>query len=203
MTYTVVVRALCEFSAKVADLDLRFTPSPTAQEGIAGHRRVVARRGAGYESEVALQGRYQGLEVRGRADGYDPTANRLEEIKTHRGDLSRQPANHRQLHWAQAKVYGWLLCQARQLDSIEVALVYLDVDSDRQTVFSEQHAATDLQRFFERQCRCFLAWARLRSGAWPSATATSRHWAFPTHSFARASASWPRPCTKRSAPAAA
>lgn len=160
MTYTVAVRALCEFSAKVADLDLRFTPSPTAQEGIAGHRRVVARRGAGYESEVALQGRYQGLEVRGRADGYDPTANRLEEIKTHRGDLSRQPANHRQLHWAQAKVYGWLLCQARQLDSIEVALVYLDVDSDRQTVFSEQHAATDLQRFFERQCRCFLAWAQ-------------------------------------------
>ncbi|MEB3898723.1 ATP-dependent DNA helicase [Pseudomonas juntendi] len=160
MTYTVAVRALCEFSAKVADLDLRFTPSPTAQEGIAGHRRVVARRGAGYESEVALQGRYQGLEVRGRADGYDPAANRLEEIKTHRGDLSRQPANHRQLHWAQAKVYGWLLCQARQLDSIEVALVYLDVDSDRQTVFSEQHAATDLQRFFERQCRCFLAWAQ-------------------------------------------
>lgn len=160
MTYTVAVRALCEFSAKVGDLDLRFTPSPTAQEGIAGHRRVVARRGAGYQSEVALQGEYQGLEVRGRADGYDPAANRLEEIKTHRGDLARQPGNHRQLHWAQAKVYAWLLCQARQLDSIEVALVYLDVDSDRQTVISEQHTATDLQRFFESQCRCFLAWAQ-------------------------------------------
>ncbi|MFV3325968.1 ATP-dependent DNA helicase [Pseudomonas sp. NY15372] len=160
MTYTVAVRALCEFSAKVGDLDLRFTPSPTAQEGIAGHRRVVARRGAGYQSEVALQGEYQGLEVRGRADGYDPAANRLEEIKTHRGDLARQPGNHRQLHWAQAKVYAWLLCQARQLNSIEVALVYLDVDSDRQTVISEQHTATDLQRFFESQCRCFLAWAQ-------------------------------------------
>ena len=33
MTYTVAVRALCEFSAKVGDLDLRFTPSPTAQKG--------------------------------------------------------------------------------------------------------------------------------------------------------------------------
>lgn len=164
MTYTVAVRALCEFSAKVGDLDLRFTPSPTAQEGIAGHRRVVARRGAGYQSEVALQGEYQGLEVRGRADGYDPAANRLEEIKTHRGDLARQPGNHRQLHWAQAKVYAWLLCQARQLDSIEVALVYLDVDSDRQTVISEQHTATDLQRFFESQCRCFLAWAQAQEG---------------------------------------
>ncbi|UVK80921.1 ATP-dependent DNA helicase [Pseudomonas sichuanensis] len=160
MSYTVAVRALCEFSAKVGDLDLRFTPSPTAQEGIAGHRRVVARRAAGYEAEVALEGEYQGLRVRGRADGYDPAGNRLEEIKTHRGDLARQPDNHRQLHWAQAKVYGWLLCQARQLTDIEVALVYLDIDSDSQTVISERHSAADLQQFFHTQCQRFLAWAR-------------------------------------------
>ncbi|PAV70256.1 hypothetical protein WR25_04367 [Diploscapter pachys] len=76
MSYTVAVRALCEFSAKVGDLDLRFTPSPSAQEGIAGHRRVVAKRGADYEPEVALEGQYQGLRVRGRADGYDPARNR-------------------------------------------------------------------------------------------------------------------------------
>ncbi|AZL68967.1 ATP-dependent DNA helicase [Pseudomonas oryziphila] len=160
MSYTVAVRALCEFSAKVGDLDLRFTPSPTAQEGIAGHRRVVARRAAGYEAEVALEGEYQGLRVRGRADGYDPEGNRLEEIKTHRGDLARQPDNHRQLHWAQAKVYGWLLCQAQQLTDIEVALVYLDIDSDSQTVISERHSAADLQQFFHTQCQRFLAWAR-------------------------------------------
>lgn len=160
MSYTVAVRALCEFSAKVGDLDLRFTPSPTAQEGIAGHRRVVARRPAGYEAEVALEGEYQGLRVRGRADGYDPAGNRLEEIKTHRGDLARQPANHRQLHWAQAKVYAWLLCQTRQLADIEVALVYLDIDSDSQTVISERHSAAELQQFFEAQCQRFLAWAR-------------------------------------------
>ncbi|WP_236450071.1 hypothetical protein, partial [Pseudomonas syringae] len=48
--YVVAVRALCEFTAKVGDLDLRFTPSPTAQEGIAGHRTVAARRGADYQA---------------------------------------------------------------------------------------------------------------------------------------------------------
>lgn len=159
MSYSVAVRALCEFSAKVGDLDLRFTPSPTAQEGIEGHRRVVARRAAGYESEIPLEGEYQALRVRGRADGYDPVCNRLEEIKTHRGDLARQPANHRQLHWAQAKVYAWLMCQARQLPAIEVALVYLDVDNDGQTLISEHYTAGDLQVFFEAQCQRFLAWA--------------------------------------------
>jgi len=162
LSYSVAVRALCEFSAKVGDLDLRFTPSPTAQEGIEGHQRVVARRAAGYESEITLEGQFEGLRVRGRADGYDPACNRLEEIKTHRGDLARQPANHRQLHWAQAKVYGWLMCQARQLASIEVALVYLDVDSDSQTLFSEHCTAAELQAFFQVQCQRFLGWAQFQ-----------------------------------------
>ena len=127
VSYRVAVRALCEFTAKQGDLDLRFTPSPTAQEGIAGHGQVAARRGEGYEREVALEGHYRNLQVRGRADGYDPATNRLEEVKTYRGYLTRQPDNHRQLHWAQAKVYGWLLCQARGLPSLSIALVYYDV----------------------------------------------------------------------------
>ncbi|RWU19211.1 ATP-dependent DNA helicase [Pseudomonas alkylphenolica] len=159
MSYRVAVRALCEFSAKEGDLDLRFTPSPTAQEGIIGHQRVVARRGPGYEAEISLEGQYGALQVRGRADGYDPLLNRLEEIKTHRGDLARQPLNHRQLHWAQAKVYGWLLCQQRQLDGINLALVYLDVDSDTQTLIEQHLSAQALEEFFNAQCRVFLQWA--------------------------------------------
>ena len=61
LSYKVAVRALCEFTAKVGDLDLRFTPSPTAQEGMAGHAMVVSRRGADYQAELPLSGEYQGL----------------------------------------------------------------------------------------------------------------------------------------------
>lgn len=49
MSYSIAVRALCEFTAKVGDLDLRFTPSPTALEGIVGHRTVASRRSEGYQ----------------------------------------------------------------------------------------------------------------------------------------------------------
>ena len=107
---TVAVRALCEFSAKEGSLDLRFTPAPTALQGIKGHMEVTARRAPQYERETPLAGSYRHLRVRGRADGYDPALNRLEEIKTHRGDVERIPHNHRQLHWAQAKVYAYLMC---------------------------------------------------------------------------------------------
>jgi DNA excision repair protein ERCC-2 len=159
LSYSVAVRALCEFTAKVGDLDLRFTPSPSAQEGIVGHRTVASRRSAHYQNEVALEGEYEQLKVRGRADGYDPDSNRLEEVKTYRGDLKDQPANHRQLHWAQVKVYGWLMCQKLGLDEIELALVYFDIVGEGETLLKQRFAAPDLERFFNQQCALFLDWA--------------------------------------------
>ncbi|MGY6567136.1 MAG: ATP-dependent DNA helicase [Halomonadaceae bacterium] len=157
--YRVAVRALCDFTAREGDLDLRFTPSPSAREGIAGHALVAGRRGQSYERELALSGHYRGLAVSGRADGFDPALNRLEEIKTHRGDLSRMPANQRALHWAQVKVYGALLCAERGLDALTLALVYFDIGSERETLLTEQASATELTVFFEAQCERFLSWA--------------------------------------------
>ena len=157
--YTVAVRALCEFTAKSGDLDLRFTPTPTAQEGIAGHTLVASRRGDGYEKEVSLSGTFGPLRVRGRADGYDPQQKQLEEIKTFRGDLARMPDNHRQLHWAQLKIYGHLLCHARGLDKLRLALVYFDVGSQKETLITEHADAETLRAFYELHCSRFLAWA--------------------------------------------
>ncbi|WGG48543.1 ATP-dependent DNA helicase [Rugamonas sp. DEMB1] len=157
--YTVAVRALCEFTAKAGDLDLRFTPSPTAQEGIAGHGVVTARRGPHYQSEIGLSGDYGPLRVRGRADGYDPQLGQLEEIKTYRGDLARMPDNHRRLHWAQLKIYGHLLCRQLGLARLRLALVYFDIGSQQETVLHEEHDAAELQTYFEQQCALFLRWA--------------------------------------------
>ena len=159
MKYTVSVRALCEFTAKHGDLDLRFTPSPSAIEGMAGHALVVSRRDAQYQSEVVLEGDYQSLLVRGRADGYDPANNQLEEIKTFRGDLHAMADNKRALHWAQVKVYGWLLCKAKGLDAINLALIYFDIATADETPLVEQFSAATLKAFFDAQCELFLAWA--------------------------------------------
>ena len=159
-TYTVTVRALCEFTAKHGDLDLRFTPSPSAQEGIAGHAIVASRRGPDYEAEVTLEGAFEELRVRGRADGYDPVKNLLEEVKTFRGDLHAMANNKRTLHWAQVKIYGHLLCQSRGLEHITLALVYFDVASLHETPLLESFEAADLKIYFDALCACFLVWAR-------------------------------------------
>ena len=157
--YSVAVRALCEFTARAGDLDSRFTPAPSGLEGMAGHAAVTARRGSDYETEVPLSGLHENLLVRGRADGYDPAANQLEEIKTYRGRLESVRDNHRAAHWAQARVYGHLLCQARGLAQLRVALVYFNVATEEETVLVETHEAAALAAFFEEQCGRFLAWA--------------------------------------------
>lgn len=162
MTCTVAVRALCEFTAKAGDLDLRFTPSATALEGFAGHAIVASRRaqrGDGYEAEVSVSGEFDGLIVRGRADGYDAQCQRIEEVKTYRGDLDAMPANRRALHWAQVQVYGALLCAQRGLAEVELALVYFDVATQDETVLTERHSAASLQNLFEERCRRFRDWA--------------------------------------------
>ncbi|GAA6119189.1 ATP-dependent DNA helicase [Acidovorax sp. FG27] len=187
MTYTVAVRELCEFTAKAGDLDLRFTPAPTALEGVAGHTVVAGRRGAGYEREVTLAGDWREgarhLRVRGRADGFDAAAGRLEEVKTFKGRLDRQPASHRALHWAQAKVYGWLLCEARQLAAIDVALVYFDIGSQQETVLTEHCTAEALRAHFDTQCRRFVAWAEQEVAHRAARNAALAALAFPFGAF--------------------
>jgi DNA excision repair protein ERCC-2 len=159
-TYTVAVRALCEFTAKRGDLDLRFTPSPTAQQGMAGHKLVSSRRDDRYQTEISLSDNFGPLHVRGRADGYDPGLNQLEEIKTYRGKLDAIPENHRHLHWAQARIYGWLCCKKLGLREIRVALVYFNIATEQETVFAETQSADTLHEHFREQCGRFLDWAR-------------------------------------------
>ena len=65
-TYTVTVRALCEVAAKQGYLDLRFTPSPTSQQGIAGHQSVASNRSASYRRELTVSGVYRRMIVRAR-----------------------------------------------------------------------------------------------------------------------------------------
>ena len=153
------VRTLCDFAARSGDLDHRYTPAPSSEEGIAGHRRVVARRGPGYRGEVPLRGECGGLLLSGRADGYDGAANRLEEIKTHRGDLARIGPGQRALHRAQLRAYGALLCRAEGLATITLSLVYLDIQRERETPLTEEADAVTLWGELEALCGRYLAWA--------------------------------------------
>jgi hypothetical protein len=157
--YTISVRSLCEFTAKRGDLDRRFTPAATALEGIKSQQTIAARRGLDYETEIALEGVWGRLRVRGRADGYDPRRRCLEEIKTIRGQPEDIPENRRLLHWAQLQTYGALFCRVRGLQEIALALVYFDVASQTETELRQVFGADELEAVLAQRCQAFSGWA--------------------------------------------
>jgi DNA excision repair protein ERCC-2 len=179
VTYHVSVKALCSFTAKRGDLDMRFTPAPSALDGIQGHRIVASRRGSNYKAELSLQTEVGELTVRGRADGYDVGAARLDECKTFRGDFDRIPSNRHALHWAQVQTYGAQLCRRDALSEVELALVYFDIDNQEETILKERFTAARLEALFAERCEQFAAWARFESARSELRNASLRSMQFP------------------------
>ncbi|WP_144777302.1 ATP-dependent DNA helicase [Marinobacter maritimus] len=155
----VAVRTLCEFAAREGDLDFRYTPAPSAEEGIAGHQAIQGKRGYGYKSEYSLTGECMGLSLYGRADVYNPHSGLLEEIKTHRGDVSRIRPHQRALHRAQLRAYGALLCRQENRKTLKLSLVYFDIGKNRETPLTETAKADELWQELEVLCGHYRLWA--------------------------------------------
>jgi len=163
--FTVQIRELVEFVLRRGDLGggRDFTGPGRAVAGIRGHQRVQRARPAGYQKEVRLARDVEDselvLRVQGRIDGLLETAEGvlLEEIKT------VQPGWRgvaRPLDWAQARIYGAIHARDRGLAGLEIQLTYLDLETGREAVFRERHAAADLEAFFVATADAYLAWIR-------------------------------------------
>jgi DNA excision repair protein ERCC-2 len=154
----VAVKTLVEFAAKAGSLDRKFTPAPSGQEGIEGHKRVVANRPDHYQAEVSLSIQYGDLSIRGRADGYSTDKHCIEEIKTFYGDVEKIRENHRKLHWAQVKFYGWMYCVEKQCDFINLALIYFHLGDYKEYRFEEKWTADDLKIYCEKLAEKYCQW---------------------------------------------
>lgn len=130
--HTVSVKALVEFAARSGSLDRKFTPAPTGLQGIEGHNRVTRTRPENYQKELALSIHTNSMLIRGRADGYCVNTHCIEEIKTFYGDFNQIPENHRQLHWAQVKFYGWMLGRQKNVEKVNLALIYFHLKDEKE-----------------------------------------------------------------------
>ncbi len=157
---SVSVKQLCDFAARSGSLEFRYTPAPSSDEGMAGHRTVQERRPEPYLAEHPLSGVCEGLIVGGRVDGYfaDDHACYLEEIKTHRGNLARIGPGKRDLHWAQLKVYGALFCHLHRRSEISLRLTYFEVRKEEEIQEDEVYAAEDLWQFLRDLCQRYCRW---------------------------------------------
>jgi Rad3-related DNA helicase len=154
----IAVKTLVEFAAKSGSLDRKFTPSPSGWEGIEGHKHVTSNRPETYQTELGLSIEYGGIIFRGRADGYAPDSHCIEEIKTFYGEVDLIPENYHELHWAQAKCYGWMLCTRSQCDYVNVAIIYFNLSTQKEYRFEQHWNAHDLKLYCESLAQKYCDW---------------------------------------------
>ncbi len=136
------------------DINFRFTGRSTAIEGIRGHQQIQKKRGYVAEKPVLLMVRHNGyeIEVQGRVDGFDDSSTppMAEEIKTLRVPVSDLPDAVRDLHLAQLRLYGHLLCEMQGFEWIRLRLCYLNLNDDSETLVEKCFSRSALARFFDQ-----------------------------------------------------
>ena len=112
----VSVGQLVAFVARSGDLGGSGTAGPTAQQGVAGHTWLAKQKPKCWQAEVSLKRSFSineiDLQLAGRVDFVRVEPGKpllVEEVKTCLGDPRRDFGASD--HWAQAKMYGFLLAQ--------------------------------------------------------------------------------------------
>ncbi len=164
--YAISVRDLAAFCHRAGDIDHRFTPSPTAEQGMAGHRRVYRRRPESYRPEYAVAAVFglAGVDlcIRGRADGYDPERGLVEEIKTCRVPADSIPEAVTRLHLAQGRIYAALIAAREECEALTVRLTWFNIDTGEEHAVEQRYDRRELDEFLAATLERFDRWlARL------------------------------------------
>jgi DNA excision repair protein ERCC-2 len=160
-TFKVSVTELAHFCCRTGDVNLGAERTPSAQQGMEGHKKRQAQWPEAYQKEVAISQSYQGQHcswlLSGRLDGLLLSAHAIpiiEEIKTTYHAKASLPDAQKNLHLAQAKLYAALLCEEHGGDFIQVRLHYLKLDDDTvyrcESTFSQPQLTAYLQQCVER-----------------------------------------------------
>lgn len=173
------VRNLVEFTLRSGDLDTRFTTSSRAVEGTRLHQKLqklnkkkFAEMNMEYMAEVFLSHSFEreGIfyTIEGRADGIIiPLESSLyqkitiDEIKTTSLPLERIHEDYNELHWAQAKCYGYIYALQQELADIDIQLTYCDVENEDTKVFVKNFSREELEAYFLAIIEKYHKWACL------------------------------------------
>lgn len=133
------VREFVEFILKYGSLDNRFSNNARAIEGVRAHQKLQKSNleiYKDYEKEVYLKTEIEmdvcSIFIEGRADGIIVEGNEtiIEEIKSTYTPLIEIDEDYNPIHWAQGKVYAYMVAKDKKLETISIQLSYYNLDND-------------------------------------------------------------------------
>lgn len=163
----VSVRNLVEFVLRSGDIDNSFMSMSRALEGTKAHQKVQKSYGHEYTPEVTLKHNvyYDDfiIELQGRADGvlFSDGEYLIDEIKSTTRDLDDIEEDYNELHWAQAKCYGYIYSLQNNLDYIYIQLTYFHIESEEKKVFKRKYTIKELEKFFLFLTDKYIEWASI------------------------------------------
>ena len=160
------VRELVEFILRSGDLVSSFTGSSRTVEAIKAHQYIQKSSGSNYCPEFSVchttEKHNITLEVKGRIDGVitELTGITIDEIKTTTRALSLIDEDYNELHWAQAKCYGYIYSKDHNLSDINIQLTYYQLDTKEIKHFKRNYSFEELEEFYLSLVDKYIAFAK-------------------------------------------
>lgn len=164
------VREFIELILSSGSIDNRFTSNARAIEGVRAHQKLQKSNEEiyeNYEKEVFLKLNIDMdifiLDLEGRCDGIICENNDVivEEIKSTYKPLFEIQEDYNMFHWAQGKLYGYMICQQRALEEIYVQLSYYNLDTNEVKSFRKKYSVNELHKFLMEMVDSYHKYASL------------------------------------------
>ncbi|WP_088072300.1 ATP-dependent DNA helicase [Gottfriedia luciferensis] len=185
----VSVRSLVEYAHTAGSIDLTYKSSVSLIEGTKAHQKIQSEYGELDVKERQISGivQFDQLEfkIEGRCDGLLLRDDEyiIEEIKSTMKDLEEINESSYPVHWAQAKVYGYFICEELQLEKIKILLTYSNILNEQKKSFTLIFTKDELTNYVYKMLEIYYPFAKWKYDHIELRNQTIKDLTFPFPSF--------------------
>ena len=167
--YTISVRSLVEYVYQSGSIDNRFKNNVSLIEGTKAHQQIQSQYGDLDRKERHTSGfiEFEQLtfQIEGRCDGllFKDDQYIIEEIKSTSKELNDISEQSYPVHWAQAKVYGHLICEELDLEHIIIQLTYVSINTEEKKSYQLKFTKNELNEFVHHLIKSVYPFAKWKN----------------------------------------
>jgi len=162
----VSVRTLVEYAHTAGCINVTYKSSVSLIEGTKAHQKIQREYGEEDVKERPISGTIEldqlVFQIEGRCDGLLLKDDQyiIEEIKSTMKDLNEINENSYPVHWAQAKVYGYFICEELQLEKITLRLTYFNILTEQKISFDLLFTKDELTNYLYKMLEIYYPFAK-------------------------------------------
>ncbi|MGG2027019.1 ATP-dependent DNA helicase [Gottfriedia sp. S16(2024)] len=185
----VSVRTLVEYAHTAGSINVTYKSSVSLIEGTKAHQKIQREYGEQDVKERSISGNITldqlVFQIEGRCDGllFNDGQYIIEEIKSTMKDLNEINENSYPVHWAQAKVYGYFICEELQLEKITLRLTYINILTEQKISFDLLFTKDELTNYLYKMLEIYYPFAKWKYDHIETRNQTIKELNFPFPSF--------------------